>query len=109
MMASNLTIGDVSISGAPIAVPATIASPSQPRATHPGPASHLIQWEIVKEIAKTLEVSGKLTVPASLEQIMGCESSAELALKENMVSSPEVVLSFLHDTSIMALPKAEKV
>ncbi|KAK6132170.1 hypothetical protein DH2020_034095 [Rehmannia glutinosa] len=41
-------------------------------------------------------------------QIMGYKSYAEFALKENMASSPEVVLSFLRDMSEMVRPKAEE-
>lgn len=40
---------------------------------------------------------------------MGYKSYSEFALKGNMASSPEVVLSFLHDMSKMVRPKAEEV
>lgn len=42
-------------------------------------------------------------------QIMGYKSYAEFALKDNMASSPEVVLSFLHQMSNMVRNKAEEV
>lgn len=42
-------------------------------------------------------------------QIVGYKSYAEFALKDNMASSPEVVLPFLLDMSKMVRPKAEEV
>ncbi|KAL2227187.1 probable mitochondrial intermediate peptidase, mitochondrial isoform X1 [Sesamum indicum] len=41
-------------------------------------------------------------------EIMGYKSYAEFALKDNMASSPEVVLSFLNEMSKTVRPKAEE-
>ncbi|KAK6155840.1 hypothetical protein DH2020_010088 [Rehmannia glutinosa] len=50
-----------------------------------------------------------LSARHEFSEIMGYKSYAEFALKENMASSPEVVLSFLRDMSEMVRPKAEEV
>lgn len=42
-------------------------------------------------------------------QVLGYKTYSEFALKGNMASSPEVVLSFLHEMSKMVRPKAEEV
>ncbi|KAK6132192.1 hypothetical protein DH2020_034075 [Rehmannia glutinosa] len=49
-----------------------------------------------------------LSARHEFSEIMGYKSYAEFALKENMASSPEVVLSFLRDMSEMVRPKAEE-
>ncbi|PIN06711.1 Metalloendopeptidase family - mitochondrial intermediate peptidase [Handroanthus impetiginosus] len=49
-----------------------------------------------------------LSARHEFSEIMGCKSYAEFALKENMASSPEVVLSFLHEMSKMVRPMAEE-
>lgn len=43
------------------------------------------------------------------EQVLGYKSYSEFALNGNMASSPEVVLSFLHEMSKMVRPMAEEV
>ena len=42
-------------------------------------------------------------------QIMGYKSYAEFAVRPNMASSPEVVMSFLFEMSKMIRPKADEV
>ncbi|KAL8539610.1 hypothetical protein ACS0TY_001278 [Phlomoides rotata] len=49
-----------------------------------------------------------LSARHEFSEIMGYKSYSEFALKGNMASSPEVVLSFLHDMSKMVRPKAEE-
>lgn len=42
-------------------------------------------------------------------QIMDYRSYADFIVERNMASSPEVVMSFLHDMSKLVRPKAEEV
>lgn len=42
-------------------------------------------------------------------QIMGYKSYAEFSVHPNMAASPEVVMPFLNDLSMMIGPKAEQV
>lgn len=42
-------------------------------------------------------------------QIMGYKSYAEFSVHPNMAASPEVVMPFLNDLSMMIRPKAEQV
>jgi intermediate peptidase len=42
-------------------------------------------------------------------QMMGYRSYAEFVVKPNLASSPEVVISFLHEMSKMVRPRADEV
>ncbi|XP_057798375.1 mitochondrial intermediate peptidase, mitochondrial isoform X2 [Salvia miltiorrhiza] len=49
-----------------------------------------------------------LSARHELSEVLGHKTYSEFALKGNMASSPEVVLSFLHEMSKMVRPKAEE-
>ncbi|KAL1531507.1 Mitochondrial intermediate peptidase [Salvia divinorum] len=49
-----------------------------------------------------------LSARHELSEVLGYKTYSEFALKGNMASSPEVVLSFLHEMSKMVRPKAEE-
>ncbi|KAL3645220.1 Mitochondrial intermediate peptidase [Castilleja foliolosa] len=89
--------------------------------TEPNTLCSILQLAPDAEVRRLTYIRGNSAPPANLvvldkllsarhefSEIMGCNSYAELALKENMASSPEVVLSFLHDMSKMVRPKAEE-
>ncbi|KAI3458275.1 hypothetical protein Pfo_014938 [Paulownia fortunei] len=89
--------------------------------TEPNALCSVLQLASDAEVRKLAYIRGNSAPRANLvvldkllsarhefSEIMGCKSYAEFALKENMASSPEVVLSFLHDMSKMVRPKAEE-
>ncbi|GFP88278.1 probable mitochondrial intermediate peptidase mitochondrial [Phtheirospermum japonicum] len=89
--------------------------------TEPNTLCSILQLAPDAEVRKLAYIRGNSSPPANLvvldkllsarhefSEIMGFKSYAELTLKENMASSPEVVLSFLHDMSKMVRPKAEE-
>ncbi|XP_051138147.1 mitochondrial intermediate peptidase, mitochondrial [Andrographis paniculata] len=89
--------------------------------TTPNALSSILQLASDAEIRKLAYVKGNSVPHANLEvldkllaarhefsEILGYRSYAEFALKENMASSPEVVLSFLHEMSKMVRHKADE-
>ncbi|KAL6530223.1 hypothetical protein OROHE_014576 [Orobanche hederae] len=89
--------------------------------TEPDTLCSTLQLASDDEVRRLAYIRGNSALPANLivldkllsarhefSEIMGYKSYAEFALKDNMASSPEVVLSFLHDMSNMVRPKAEE-
>ncbi|KAL6541754.1 Mitochondrial intermediate peptidase [Orobanche gracilis] len=89
--------------------------------TEPDTPCSILQLESDAKVRRLAYIRGNSAPPANLivldkllsarhefSEIMGYKSYAEFALKDNMASSPEVVLSFLHDMSNMVRPKAEE-
>ncbi|KAL3834596.1 hypothetical protein ACJIZ3_009332 [Penstemon smallii] len=89
--------------------------------TEPDALCSILQLASDAEVRKLAYIGGNSSPRANLDvldklldarhefsEIMGCNSYSEFALKENMASSPEVVMSFLHDMSKMVRPKAEE-
>ncbi|KAF8008679.1 hypothetical protein BT93_K2367 [Corymbia citriodora subsp. variegata] len=89
--------------------------------TDPATLSSVLQWVADEEVRKTAYIEGN-SVPLAnlgvldkliaarheLAQITGYASYAEFALKQNMASSPDVVMSFLLEMSEMVRDKADK-
>ncbi|GAV64865.1 Peptidase_M3 domain-containing protein [Cephalotus follicularis] len=89
--------------------------------TEPRVLSSILQWASDDEVRKMAYLKGN-SVPLAnhevldkliatrheLAQIMGYRSYAEFVVKPNMASSPEVVMSFLHEISSMVRPKADE-
>ncbi|CAI9774984.1 unnamed protein product [Fraxinus pennsylvanica] len=89
--------------------------------TEPDALSSILQLASDAEVRKLAYVRGNSVPRANLvvldkliaarhefAEIVGYKSYAQFALKDNMASSPEVVLPFLHDMSKMVRPKAEE-
>ncbi|KAK4489446.1 hypothetical protein RD792_005255 [Penstemon davidsonii] len=89
--------------------------------TEPDSLCSILQLASDAEVRKLAYIGGNSSPRANLvvldklldarhefSEIMGCNSYSEFALKENMASSPEVVMSFLHEMSKMVRPKAEE-
>ncbi|KAL0282898.1 UNVERIFIED_CONTAM: Mitochondrial intermediate peptidase, mitochondrial [Sesamum angustifolium] len=89
--------------------------------TEPSTLCSILQLASDAEVRKMAYIRGNSVPRANLvvldkllaarhefAEIMGYRSYAEFALKDNMASSPEVVLSFLHEMSNMVRPKAEE-
>ncbi|XP_022891022.1 mitochondrial intermediate peptidase, mitochondrial isoform X2 [Olea europaea var. sylvestris] len=90
--------------------------------TEPDALCSILQLASDPEVRKLAYVRGNSVPRANLvvldkliaarhefAEIVGYKSYAEFALKDNMASSPEVVLPFLLDMSKMVRPKAEEV
>ncbi|KAG8381486.1 hypothetical protein BUALT_Bualt06G0126800 [Buddleja alternifolia] len=90
--------------------------------TEPNALSSILQLVSDAEVRKLAYIRGNSAPSANLvvlekllaarhelSEITGHKSYADFALKGNMASSTEVVLSFLHDMSEMVRPKAEEV
>lgn len=89
--------------------------------TDPASLSSVLQWVADEEVRKMAYIEGN-SVPVAnlgvldkliaarheLAQITGYASYAEFALKQNMASSPDVVMSFLLEMSEMVRDKADK-
>ncbi|KAL0299402.1 UNVERIFIED_CONTAM: Mitochondrial intermediate peptidase, mitochondrial [Sesamum radiatum] len=89
--------------------------------TEPSTLCSILQLASDAEVRKKAYIRGNSVPRANLvvldkllaarhefAEIMGYRSYAEFALKDNMASSPEVVLSFLHEMSNTVRPKAEE-
>lgn len=89
--------------------------------TEPGTLSSILQWASDAEVRKMAYIQGNSVPHANLAvldkliaarheiaQIMGYKSYAEFAVRPNMASSPEVVMSFLFEMSKMIRPKADE-
>ncbi|KAL7107300.1 hypothetical protein ACP275_06G045800 [Erythranthe tilingii] len=89
--------------------------------TEPNTLCSILQLTSDAEVRKLAYIRGNSAPRANLvvldkllsarhefSEILGYKSYTEFAVKENMASSPEVVLSFLHDMSEMVRPKADE-
>ncbi|CAA0836711.1 Probable mitochondrial intermediate peptidase-mitochondrial [Striga hermonthica] len=89
--------------------------------TVPSTLCSILQLASDDEVRRLAYIRGNSTPAANLvvldkllsarhefSEIMGYKSYAEFAQKESMASSPEVVLSFLHDMSKMVRPRAQE-
>ncbi|KAJ4828412.1 Mitochondrial intermediate peptidase [Turnera subulata] len=89
--------------------------------TDPRTLVSVLQWVPNDEVRKMAYMQGNSVPHANLEvldkliaarhelaQLMGHYSYSEFILKQNLASSPEVVMSFLRDMSQMIRPKADE-
>lgn len=81
----------------------------------------VMHWVSDEEVRKMAYIQGNSVPHANLEvldklaaarhelaQMMGYRSYAEFVVKPNLASSPEVVISFLHEMSKMVRPRADE-
>ncbi|KAH6755680.1 Zincin-like metalloproteases family protein [Perilla frutescens var. hirtella] len=89
--------------------------------TEPNTLCSILQLASDTEVRKLAYIAGNsaphgnlavldklLSARHELSEVLGYKTYSEFALKGNMASSPEIVLSFLHDMSKMVRPKAEE-